>query len=140
MARKGHTGTSMGGGIVGRKQLKAQHKPELPPVNPAELTPEARARRDAYEQQQRERAEVTAQRAAAEVARHQRLDDDLARRGLSARPAAEAVRRNAVRADDDMQAGRPPRVQPPQAPGRKPLSERGAPVVKWKNTARENGL
>ncbi|WP_432521483.1 hypothetical protein [Kineococcus sp. SYSU DK006] len=101
MAHKGQTGTSLGGGIVGRKQLKAQRQPEWRPVDPATLTPEARARRDAYEQEQRERAAATERQQANATQRRRREAEQLAARGLRAMGAASAVARQATTGTSD---------------------------------------
>ena len=91
MARRGHTGTSMGGRIVRRKDLKAKN--EAPPVDPATLSPDALARREAYqfeEVKRTERIEAASRRAAESQAERARLDEAEGKRSID---AGEAVRR-----------------------------------------------
>lgn len=94
MAHKGQTGTSMGGAMVTRKGLKAQQRPELPPVDPDTLNAVARARREAYLAEQAERYERA--RAAAEAREQRKAARDAAARarGLRVVSAADAVRRD----------------------------------------------
>jgi hypothetical protein len=62
MAHRGQTGTSLGGRIVRRKDLKP--KPEAPPVDPSALSPEALARREEYRRDESARQEAARQTAA----------------------------------------------------------------------------
>jgi hypothetical protein len=57
---RGHLGTSMGGRVVRRKDLKP--KREKPPVDADALSPEALARREANQREQAERLEAAQRR------------------------------------------------------------------------------
>lgn len=61
MTHRGHTGTSLGGRIVKRKDLKP--KREALPVDPSTLSPEALARREAYQREEAARQEAGLRRA-----------------------------------------------------------------------------
>lgn len=91
MAFKGQTGTSMGGRVVRRKDLRPAK--EKPPVDPATLTAEALARREAYRREQQEREAAAAARAeAARAARVAAAGRDAAA-GKRAVNAGDALRR-----------------------------------------------
>lgn len=160
MALKGQTGGSLGGGIVGRKQLKAQQQPVLSPVDPRTLNAEARARREAYaaEAEARKQASIAAQEErvrrqaadrAAAAAKGKRVIPlgngvltHAARQGqqpLSKEERDAAARARVAKKKADSEAKRRAGVKPQVVP-KMPRSQKGAPVVKWKNTARENGL
>lgn len=88
---RGHTGTSLGGRIVRRKDLKPRRE-ELP-VDPAQLTPEARARKEKYRLEQEARQAAAAERAAADTARSAARQTAAAQRGKRIINAADAVQR-----------------------------------------------
>ena len=86
MSHRGQTGTSLGGRVVRRKDLKA--KPEAPPVDPAALSPEALERREAYRREEAERADVALRRAEKEKADRAKRDAASGKRVIN---AADAV-------------------------------------------------
>lgn len=88
MTHRGQTGTSLGGRVVRRKDLKA--KPVAPPVDPAALSPEALERREAYRREEAERAEAALRRAEMEKADRAKRDAAIGKRVIN---AADAVRR-----------------------------------------------
>lgn len=90
MTRRGHTGTSMGGRIVSRKDLKPKKQP--PPVDPATLSPAAQARREAYHRDQEEReAAVTSRTADARAAKEAERRHEK-QKGKTVISAADAVK------------------------------------------------
>jgi hypothetical protein len=91
MPKKGHIGTSMGGRVVRREQLKA--KPTLPPVKTDELDVEARARRDAYAADREVRKQRVDRAAASAAAARQADADDTKTKGKRILNAGEAVSR-----------------------------------------------
>lgn len=91
MAHRGHTGASMGGRVVRRKDLKPKKAPA--PVDPSTFDPEALARREAYRREQEARAASAQQRA--EEARAAKAAEQEKQAGSGRRliSADEAVRR-----------------------------------------------